>query len=95
MLHHAAHFAVTQWTNIYYKNDWVGGPVAPEFGNGVRDIELVAEDKALRQVPLSTHTKYWVKQEPKALQVLKDVLQRSVVKLQLPSYSSSDESTVK
>lgn len=79
MLHHAAHFAVTQWTNIYFKNDWVGGAVAPEFGKGVVDIEVVAKSKFLRNMPLSTHTKYWSVKEDTSLKILKQVLNRSVL----------------
>jgi hypothetical protein len=78
MLHHAAHFAVTQWTNIYFKNDWVGGPVAPEFGKGVVDIEVVAKNKLLRTLPLSTHTKYWSTMDDTSLKILQQVLQRSL-----------------
>lgn len=78
VLHHAAQFAVTQWTNIYYKNDWVGGAMDPVFGNGIRDIELKAKDKWLRSVPMSTHTKYWSRQESEGLEIIKELLKRSL-----------------
>ena len=59
--HHGAPFAAVRWTNIYAprKNilwgDAVGGPVAPLFGAGVKDIKLegtVAKD-------FIAHTHYW------------------------------------
>ncbi len=74
MLHHAAHFAMTQWTNIYFANDWIGGALAPEFGKGILDIEVVAKDSKLRTVPLITHTRYWDRTEPVALEKLMAML---------------------
>jgi hypothetical protein len=38
MLHHAALFALTRWTNFYFPGDLIGGPVAHHFGDGVLDI---------------------------------------------------------
>ncbi len=46
MPHHAALFAATRWTNIYFPHDgWiggdpVGGPLAGLFGPGVKDIAV-------------------------------------------------------
>lgn len=37
---HAAPFLLTRWTNIYHSQDPIGGPVAPIFGWGIRDIEV-------------------------------------------------------
>jgi hypothetical protein len=43
VLYHAAPFAVTRWTNIWFPprwgifGDWFGGPVAPVFGAGIAD----------------------------------------------------------
>ena len=58
--HHAAPFAVTRWTNLYFKAGWwglrgdlVGGPVAPMFGRWVRDVELRPPSWRL------AHTCYW------------------------------------
>lgn len=39
-LHHAAVFAATRWTNLYFTHDLIGGPVAPHFGPGVHDVPL-------------------------------------------------------
>ncbi len=59
--HHAAVFAAVRWTNIYAPVKWllwgdvVGGPVAPLFGPGVRDVPLTG--------PIGkrwlAHTHYW------------------------------------
>ena len=76
MLHHAAYFAVTQWTNIYYTNDWIGGAMALEFGKGIQDIELTAKSKWLRRIPMSTHTKYWDTHESESLEKLKEMLKK-------------------
>jgi hypothetical protein len=47
--HHAAPFAVTRWTNLYFKSgvgglagDIVAGPVAPLFGPLARAHALLA-----------------------------------------------------
>jgi hypothetical protein len=61
-MHDAAPFAAVRWTNIYdshqriFQGDIISGPVAPIFGEGIRDIDL----KALRgQSPVFSHTLYW------------------------------------
>jgi hypothetical protein len=59
--HHAALFAATRWTNIYapcrnvFWGDVVGGPVAPLFGPGVKDVALGAPDGG----QFLAHTRYW------------------------------------
>lgn len=59
--HHAALFAATRWTNIYAPcryvllGDVVGGPVAPLFGPGVKDVALGAPDGG----KFFAHTHYW------------------------------------
>lgn len=60
VLHHAAPFAVTRWTNLYFevgwfglKGDLIGGPVAPLFGDWVNDVPLPAPSFTL------AHTSYW------------------------------------
>lgn len=54
---HSSPFAATRWTNIYYNSDYVGGPVAPLFGPGIKDIP-VKRPKGLFAVP-GGHTTYW------------------------------------
>jgi len=61
VLNHAAVFAVVGWTNLFFpcryvlKGDLVGGPVAPVFWPGVRDIPVATKtwDGWL------AHTNYW------------------------------------
>lgn len=59
VLHHAALFGVTRWTNVYFpvsraglRGDLVGGPVAPVFGTWVHDV-------AAPVPPGFAHTRYW------------------------------------
>lgn len=57
--HHGAAFAPTVWTNIYFPDvlgvigDFVGGPVAPQLGPGVRDVRVPIGRPAFR------HLCYW------------------------------------
>jgi hypothetical protein len=60
VFNHGAPFAVTRWTNLYFRARWlglvgdpVGGPVAPQLGRWVRDVPL---DPPARRF---THTWYW------------------------------------
>lgn len=60
LLHHAAHFACTRWTNIYFPGDLVGGPIRTVFGQGVRDLRVTAGGLGrLLQYTLASHTRYW------------------------------------
>jgi hypothetical protein len=58
--HHAALFAVTRWTNLFFeasagglRGDIVGGPIAPVFGPWVLDVPLRSGTW------LRAHTGYW------------------------------------
>ncbi|MBN1140314.1 MAG: hypothetical protein JXB25_00745 [Deltaproteobacteria bacterium] len=77
--HHGAPFACVRWTNLYFPyrrlifGDLIGGPLAPIFGNGVRDISV---DPATERVPdrsLACHTRYWRTDGP-ALETLRHTL---------------------
>jgi hypothetical protein len=70
VLHHAAPFAVTRWTNLYFAaglglfGDFVGGPLREVFGYGIRDV-AVSTGKwrgLVRRTPLA-HTSYWLRQD--------------------------------
>jgi Lipase (class 3) len=60
-LHHAACFAVTRWTNIYFphdgwfKGDPVGGPLSSLFGKGIQDVKVETAHWKGRLA----HTRYW------------------------------------
>jgi len=66
-LHHAAPFAVTRWTNIYFPaylglfGDFVGGPMRPVFGKGIRDIPVTTSrwNGIARFIPGVPHVMYW------------------------------------
>jgi hypothetical protein len=59
--HHAAAFAPTRWTNVYFptratvRGNPIGGPLAPVFGQVIRDAAV--------QTPVRrgffSHTRYW------------------------------------
>ena len=54
-LHHAALFAVVQWTNLFFPSDPIGGPLGPIFGVGIHDVSLPdAPSDAW-----SDHVRYW------------------------------------
>ena len=57
VLHHAALFACTRWTNLYYPGDFVGGPLAPLFGAGILDVKVTGGG-LVAHTPLA-HTRYW------------------------------------
>jgi len=74
-LDHAAVFAVTRWTNLHFGNsllkDPIGGPIAPQFGHWVRDVELAAP----KGRPFFLHSCYWrAKGNKKNIEVLLDAL---------------------
>jgi hypothetical protein len=65
-LHHAAAFAVTRWTNLYFPaplglfGDIVGGPVSPVMGPGVLDLPVtVGKWKGWLAKSWLSHTHYW------------------------------------
>ncbi len=61
VLHSAAMFAVTGWTNLYFRSfailhgDFVGGRVSPLFWGGVRDVRVRTKIWA----GFLAHTRYW------------------------------------
>lgn len=79
--HHAAFFAITKWTNIYFGSDLIGGPLRDLFGNGIHDIRIHPEgwrwrklpliNPVWRNLPLISHTLYWHKTQKKAISRLK------------------------
>jgi hypothetical protein len=53
ILHHAALFACTRWTNLYYPDDLIGGPVASQFGRQIIDHPLTGASGP------QSHVRYW------------------------------------
>lgn len=60
ILNHAATFAAVRWTNVYFENDLVGGPISAQLGRGVLDIEIpVAPPTPRNFASLFSHSSYW------------------------------------
>lgn len=62
-LHHAAAFAPTLWTNIYYPGDFIGGPLGKSMGLGIKDIEVNYDgdlQSIISQFSPVTHISYWL-----------------------------------
>jgi hypothetical protein len=57
VLPQSAQFATVRWTNFFFHNDPIGGPLACIFGKGVDDHEL--RGPTLR--PITAHIGYWNK----------------------------------
>jgi hypothetical protein len=59
--HHAAVFAPTRWTNLYFPSDGflhgdlIGGPLSGVFGGGIRDVPVSTTARG----GLLSHTLYW------------------------------------
>lgn len=64
VLHHAAAFGPTRWTNLWYPaalgvfGDLFGGPLAPVFGCGIHD-HPIRSGPWWRRVPVYPHTHYF------------------------------------
>lgn len=66
VLHHAALFGSTRWTNVYFPatggffGDLVGGPLREVFGRGIRDVAVKSAEWRgwLQHTPI-IHTHYW------------------------------------
>ena len=70
VLYHGAPFAVVRWTNMWFParfgifGDWFGGPLAPLFGPGIKDVPLTRNGWRPR-IPAYAHTLYfaWAQRE--------------------------------
>jgi hypothetical protein len=67
ILHHAALFACTRWTNLYFPGDIIGGKISHLFGDGIQDVELSRGAKNW-----ASHVEYWSKES--ALKELRTAL---------------------
>ena len=80
ILPQGAMFAITRWTNFFYTNDPVGGPLGHLFLRGIDDQPL--KPIGLRS-PLRAHISYWDKTRTAAapcIATLRDILQRPLSK---------------
>lgn len=97
VLHHAAVFAPTCWTNIFFPNkliiigDIIGGPLTSVFGKGIKDIPVATKQNG----GLLTHTLYWraknLRNPPPHIQTLRDVLDIADDKHQIPDSKVSEK----
>lgn len=78
IINHGAPFSVVRWTNVYdpskwvYQGDLIGGPHAPVFGPGVKDIDLSLVDAPSKRF---THTLYWsTKSSPERTDVFRETV---------------------
>jgi uncharacterized membrane protein len=74
VLHHAAHFGMTKWTNIYFTNDFVGGSLKKDFGNGILELRLKAKGFFNRVLPMASHTLYWESKQTQSFKKIKEIL---------------------
>jgi hypothetical protein len=65
-LHHAAQFACTRWTNLYFParlglfGDIVGGPMRDAFGDGIKDVAVTCDRwRGLARFTIAAHVSYW------------------------------------
>ncbi|MFT3680535.1 MAG: hypothetical protein QM791_09705 [Ferruginibacter sp.] len=70
--HHGALFAFTHWTNVWFENDYVGGPMPPVFGKCITDKKLVSVTNP--KIPFMSHTHYWDEKEAASVQIIKDIV---------------------
>jgi hypothetical protein len=71
VLHHAALFAVTRWTNIFFTSDFVGSRGDRVFGKGIKDV--VIPRRSLWFLP-GGHTGYWNSKSKKSLEAIAEAL---------------------
>lgn len=57
ILAHSSLFAVTRWTNVWYRADLFAGPLGSLFGHGIRDVKAAGDGLSSR-IPVVAHTKY-------------------------------------
>jgi len=63
--HHGALFASTRWTNLFFPyrmcilGDLIGGPIARNFGNGIRDVAVRPSGGGFIRKTIYSHVCYW------------------------------------
>jgi len=85
LLHHAAPFAVTRWTNLYFPaalglfGDFVGGPLRDVFGLGIRDVPVTSSRWwGLHARTPMAHTSYWSRDKANKQENALRALQRAL-----------------
>lgn len=86
LFHHGAAFGMTRWTNIYFTNDFVGGPVN-SFGTGVKNIELTSELN--HRLPFVAHVYYWRAEEATCIECIRQALELRLFTPSSPTLTDS------
>lgn len=74
VVNHSSPFSFIKWTNIFFKNDYVGGKLTA-FGDGILNHELTPNGgHVLKKWPFFSHTKYWDKKQKKSIDLIKDII---------------------
>ena len=81
LLNHSAPFALTRWTNLYFENDYVGGPINGVLGVGILDKCLRAKKHG--GIPFRSHTTYWNGDEPDSVKFIRKTLQLRITAKEL------------
>jgi hypothetical protein len=74
ILGHQAPFAITRWTNMYFRNDPIGGPLGEVFLHGIEEHDL--DPGRLRWRPVSAHVSYWKTKNHKAVEAAQPCIER-------------------
>ena len=75
--HHAAPFALTRWTNLYYPADPFSGPLREQYGIAIQDHELrgsAGEPTWWWRVNPLAHTRYWRTESGQPLEQARAIL---------------------
>jgi hypothetical protein len=72
-LHHAAHFALTKWTNICFRKDFVGDNIEI-FGKGIKNEFRKSESYIHNLIPFIAHTRYWSSKENKMVELIRKTI---------------------
>ncbi|RYU92599.1 hypothetical protein [Emticicia agri] len=74
VLHHAAPFALTRWTNFTFEQDYVGGNIEV-FGKGIENHFEPSEVSIRNIIPFIAHTNYWNRKDEKMYKRIREKLQ--------------------
>lgn len=85
VLHHAAHFAVTKWTNLFFRGDALSGEIPSSFGWGV-DNRLPGTFPVRHrrwERKLRSHTRYWPRSTADPVSDTVDALRKIIFRAKL------------
>lgn len=75
IINHSSLFSFIRWTNIYFKNDQIGGNLTYYFGHGIKNIEIKPKGGFFKKnLPVHSHTDYWNKTQEESINEIKKIL---------------------